>query len=677
MDYIQPYIDYFVAHPHWAIAVIFLIAFGEALLIIGLFVPSTVVLVSAGALVGTGLLPFWPVFLATAIGAIAGDQVSYWAGRLYGQRLKTYWPLNHYPVLVARGEDFVREHGGKSIAIGRFIPGVKAVVPGIVGMLGMGQLYFVAVNFSSGLVWTAAHILPGILLGQSLAFASELSGRLVIVLLMLLGILAVAGYAIRMVAGGVSPYLRHVLERIAAWARSKKSRSLQRFARAIDPENPRSLLVVLFAAVVFTGVIVLANMAVRVVSNDAVSNIDVSVSNLLKEMRNAPADELMIIITMLGDGLVMTALLAAIVIWLIWHKAYRAALAAMIAVLAARIFVGLLKYGIQRPRPIESFQGVELFSFPSGHATIAALTFGILAVLVSHSMGRWARALVYAVCALAVVSIAYSRIYLGVHWLSDVMGGLLFGAVVAAAFGVAIEAIPPRRIKPVGLFGAALIAFVTAGAFNVFTGYQRAEAAYASPEIITGTTLLDWQQQGWKQLPERRIDLAGKPEEVFLAQLAGNLDTFASAMTAAGWRATPKWTWRDSIPYLNANANLAELPPRPALHEGLKAKLTMIRSAEASPGERQVLRVYKTLLQATSGAETQTVYLVSLQREHRNEGLNLYAMPAALNATDSDKTALRATLQSAPGLKVLGENPVEGAMQTLLTTLPKTSREPS
>src|SRR6476660_5737207 len=166
MEYIQPYLDLFTRHPGWAIAIVFLIAFGEALLIIGLFVPSTAVLVGAGMLVGTGHLAFWPVFAATAIGAILGDQLSYWAGRLFGERLKTLWPLNRYPVLVARGEDFVRRHGGKSIAIGRFVPGVKAVVPGIVGMFGMGQLYFATINFLSGCVWAAAHILPGILIGQ-------------------------------------------------------------------------------------------------------------------------------------------------------------------------------------------------------------------------------------------------------------------------------------------------------------------------------------------------------------------------------------------------------------------------------------------------------------------------------------------------------------------------------
>ncbi len=82
------------------------------------------------------------------------------AGRLFGDRLKIMWPLNHYPQLVARGEDFVRRHGGKSIAIGRFVPGVKSVVPGIVGMFGMNQLFFVFVNVTSGIVWAFAHVVP-------------------------------------------------------------------------------------------------------------------------------------------------------------------------------------------------------------------------------------------------------------------------------------------------------------------------------------------------------------------------------------------------------------------------------------------------------------------------------------------------------------------------------------
>ncbi len=667
MAYIQPYLDYFSQNPGWAIAIVFLIAFGEALLIIGLFVPSTAVLVGAGMLVGTGHLEFWPVFLATAVGAIAGDQVSYWAGRLFGDRLKTLWPLNRYPQLVARGEDFVRSHGGKSIAIGRFVPGVKAVIPGIVGMFGMGQAYFAAVNFSSGFAWAAAHIFPGMLLGTGLALAGELSGRLLFVLLMLLVILAVAGYLIRLAAAGLSPFLSHLLGNISDWAKSKQSRSMRRFGRAVAPDNPRSLLIVLFAAVFITGLIGLVDMATGLMARDAFSNADVSVFNLMKEMRNAPADEIMITITMLGDGAVLTVMAVIIVIWLVWRRAYRGAIAAAIVIIAGKIFVPVLKYGIQRPRPIELYSGAEIFSFPSGHATMAMLTFGILAVLVSHSMGRWGRAVVYATCGIAVIAIAYSRVYLGVHWLSDVAGGLLFGAVMTAAFAVAIEAIPPRRIMPLGLFGAALLAFVVAGVMHVSANYSAAEAAYAPPELTQRVDVTQWQDGGWRRLPPRRIDLAGKTEEAFVAQWAGSIELLRDALVASGWTETPKWTWRDAIPYLNPNASLAEVLPRPALHEGLKAKLTMVRAASGKGGRRQVVRVYKTDLEIGAG---QGVYLVSLTDEELRKRFNLYAVPASLPAAGGEAAAMLQGLAVSPKLTVVAKNAVEKSTPTLILARP-------
>jgi len=667
MNYIQPYLDYFSQNPGWAIAIVFLIAFGEALLIIGLFVPSTAVLVGAGMLIGAGHLEFWPVFLATTAGAIAGDQISYWAGRLFGERLKTMWPLNRYSQLVARGEDFVRSHGGKSIAIGRFVPGVKAVLPGIVGMLGMGQGYFAAVNFSSGLVWAAAHILPGMLLGTGLALAGELSGRLVFVLLVLLVILAVAGYLIRLAAAGLSPLLGHLLGNISNWAKSKQSRSMRRFGRAVSPDNPRSLLIVLFVAVFVTGLIALVDMATGLIARDAVSNADISVFNLMQEMRNAPADELLITITMLGDGAVLTAVAIVIVAWLAWRRAYRGAIAATIAIAAGKIFVPILKYGIQRPRPIALYDGAEAFSFPSGHATMSMLIFGILAVLVSHSMGRWGRAVVYAACGIAVIAIAYSRVYLGAHWLSDVAGGLLFGAVMTAAFAVTIEAIPPRRIMPLGLFGAALLAFIVTGSLHVSGSYEKAEAAYAPRQTTQRIDLAQWQDSGWKRLPPRRIDLAGKTEELFIAQWAGSLEPLRDALVTSGWTVTPKWTWRDAIPYLNPHAALAEVLPRPALHEGLKAKLTMVRAASGNGRRRQVLRIYKTNLEVGAG---RGVFLVSLTDEELRKRFNLYAVPTPLSAAGAEAAAMLQGLAASPKLAVVVESAAGGTAPVLILARP-------
>ncbi len=669
-DFVRTILDFFTSNPEWALVIIFLISMGEALLIIGLFIPSTAVLVGAGVLVGTGQLGFWPVITATAVGCIIGDQVSYWAGRLFGERLKTMWPLHLYPQLVAKGEDFVRQHGGKSVAIGRFVPGVKSVVPGIVGMLGMNQMFFLTVNVTSGIVWSFAHVVPGVLIGQGLAFAGELSGRLLVVLLVLLFILALAGYVIRLAAAGVSPYLNHLLARVSNWARRKPGRSWQRFARAVAPENPRSVMIVVFAAVVFAGLAALINIAVRAGSGAAISNLDISVASLARESRNAPADEIMTVITMLGDTVVMTALAVTIIVWLVWHKAYRAAWAAGIAIAATKLFELALKYGVHRARPTElAYAGASQYSFPSGHATMAAVIFGILAVLVSHAMGRWARAVVYAVCAAAVVAIAYSRIYLGAHWLTDVLAGLLFGAVMTAAFGVAIEAIPPRRIKPWGLLAAAFVVFLGAGALHVAEGYNRAREFYAMPERQILVPLAQWRDQDWQTLPARRIDLGGRPGEKFVAQMAGGAAALEKAAAAAGWTAVPAWTWRDSVPYLNPNAALPALPPRPALHEGLQAKLTMTRPAAAGEA-RDVLRVYKTSLAAAEGDLYQPIFLVSLTREVKGQGFGLYAIPAAEPAPPADIAALQSLIASAPGLGVIGRKQRDGTSLDLIAAKP-------
>ena len=293
---------------------------------------------------------------------------------------------------------------------------------------------------------------------------------------------AIVGYAIRLAAAGISPYLNHLLNRVSAWARRKPGRSWQRFARAVAPENPRSVAIVFFAAIVFTGLVAIANLAIRAGSADAIEHghLDLHAdARDAERARRRDHDRHHHAGRYNGDGgpCHHDHRLAHLA------QGHRAAYAAAFAIVAAKLFEIAVKFGIQRARPLElAYSGVELFSFPSGHATMAAVIFGILAVLVSHSMGRWSKAVVYATCAIVVVSIGYSRVYLGAHWLSDVLAGLLFGTVMMAAFGVAIEAIPPRRIKPLGLFGAAFIVFIAAGAVHVSTGFTRAEEVYARPQ---------------------------------------------------------------------------------------------------------------------------------------------------------------------------------------------------
>ncbi|CAN5525884.1 bifunctional DedA family/phosphatase PAP2 family protein [soil metagenome] len=653
MEYIQPYLTYFSDHPVWAIAILFLIAFGEALLIIGLFVPSTAVLVGGGMLVGTGHLSFWPVFAAIAVGAVAGDQVSYWAGRLFGQRLKTLWPLSNYPGLVERGEDFVRQHGGKSIAIGRFVPGVKAVVPGIVGMFGMGQLYFASINIASGIVWTACHVFPGILLGQGLAMAGELSGRLVIVLLVLLTLLAVAGWLIRLAIGGLGPYFDRAQHALSAWACRRPERWARVLGGVISPDHPGSAAIIIFSFVAVTAFISFLSLLSKLFGGSTLAEADVSVHNMMQSLRNAPGDEIMTMITMFGDWEVMLLLALAMVLWLIWRGAWRVSLALALTVLSARLFVPIMKIGLQRARPLDVHGLLETFSFPSGHTTFATVTFGVLAVLASQGLRTWGRALVFATAGIAVIAIAYSRIYLGAHWFTDVVGGFLFGTVMIAAFGIAVEAVPSRRIMPFGLTVCALAVFLVAGTANIASNYDANAALYEPREAIVLYDRTQWLAGGWASVGLRRVDLVGKRDEPLMVQWVGDLAPLESGLTQLGWTKRVSWSWRQVLPYLDPTRSLNDLEPRPALHRGRKAVLTWTLPANDNAAQRLVLRAWKTDFAIAKEGDTQPLYVINLVRERLRKGLSLYAVPSPIPAAAGDDEPVLSMIRAMPQEVVL------------------------
>jgi undecaprenyl-diphosphatase len=661
MEQIQPYLDYFAANPGWAIAVIFLIAFGEALLIIGLVVPSTAVLVGAGALVGTGKLEFWPVMIATTSGCILGDQISYWAGRIFGDRLRTLWPLSAYPHLVAKGEDFFRVHGGKSIALGRFVPGVKAVVPGIAGMFGMGQVFFLLINVTSGIAWAVAHLLPGILLGQALALAGDLSGRLLTILLVLLVVLGVAGWLLRILAGGISPYRKAIQGRIANWARKRDSRPMRRFAGAIAPENPRSVIFVLMIVLGIIALAMLGDIASGRMLREAAGNFDLSLYNLFSEVRSAPGDELFIRITMLGDNIVVFATAAIMVLWLIAQRAWRAASATAIAILAAKLLMVItyLIYARHAPLTEADVINFQTFRFPSSHALMTGAMFGVLATLLSRGLGRWSQAIVVAICGIIVIAVSFSRLYLGVSWLSDVIAGVLAAFIIVTLFSVVIAALPSARYKPIGLLAISFASFLVIGAVHISMSYEKAELHYVAPDKMMTYALADWSQSGWTKVPSRRIDLAGIPEEVFVGQWLGSPESLEVALKASNFTTVPKWTWRDSFPYLNPGAALATVAPRPALHEGLKAKVTAIQAAANAADYRLTIRAFKSNVLA-SGTGSSPVYLLSLSHEVQKPHLHLFAVPSDQQSSVEEAKAFIAQLASAPGIEKLDEKQVDG-----------------
>lgn len=146
--------------------------------------------------------------------------------------------------------------------------------------------------------------------------------------------------------------------------------------------------------------------------------------------RHVWLENVFFVITMLGKSyiVVILALLIAGYFWKKNEKKYIVPLFFSCGGATATTYV--LKHLISRPRPVDMAVYLEdLSSFPSGHATIAVVFYGFIAYYVFKKIFGWHRWLIVVGGLLLIFLISFSRIYLGVHYLSDVIGGLLVGTL--------------------------------------------------------------------------------------------------------------------------------------------------------------------------------------------------------------------------------------------------------
>lgn len=195
---------------------------------------------------------------------------------------------------------------------------------------------------------------------------------------------------------------------------------------------------------------------------------DLAFHNALQAWRPPGLDRLMIFITESGDAAVVIAVALAAGLWLIYRKAWRALFYGAAAVAGGSLINTAIKAALHRQRPFELYSpGWSAFSFPSGHSTTNAVLYGFLVVLVARSLPMMWRVPVAAGAFVLVALIAFSRLYLGAHWLSDVAGGLSFGTAWTAALGLFYFRRPSEDIAPARLLGVVLVAFIVAAAVNI------------------------------------------------------------------------------------------------------------------------------------------------------------------------------------------------------------------
>ena len=228
-------------HPGWGFAIVFLVAFLESLVLVGILLPGIVILFGVGALIGLGMFDLTSIWLAASTGAFLGDFLSYLLGRRFRGHLLDIWPFSRYPGVMERGARFFHAHGAKSIMAGRFIGPLRPIIPAVGGMMGMKPGRFLAVDVLACVTWAPAFLLPGMLFGASLEVASEYTGRLTAMLVILLVVMWLTWWLVRLIYEPLASHSARWLRRAIRW--SRRHPVLGRIAGPLlDPSKPEVLL---------------------------------------------------------------------------------------------------------------------------------------------------------------------------------------------------------------------------------------------------------------------------------------------------------------------------------------------------------------------------------------------------------------------------------------------------
>ena len=624
----QALIDFLSQHPAVALAVVFAASLLESVAVIGTVIPGSSVVVAAGILIGLQALDPWWVAGVAVLGAILGDGFSYWLGHRYHERLRAWWPLSTHPELFERGQAYFAAHGGKSVFLGRFLGPVRAIVPVVAGMSDMPVLRFTVMNVLSAIAWSAAHLLPGALFGASLQLAGAVSSRLLILLAGVVAAVWLCTALLRLAHRRARAVFSRQRDLMVAWARPRPGVLPRIILSLLDPARPESLGLLIAALMLLGGAWMFLGILDDVASSDSLVQFDHVVFAALQKLRTGLVDEVMIAATELGSTMVAIAVIAAVSVVLAWKRCWRTLAYWLTAVSFAQALVWVLKMTLERARPIAMYDGTDQFSFPSGHAVSSIVLYGFLAFLLAHGQRPKIRLAVTLLAAALVGVIAFSRLYLGAHWLSDVVASLSLGAAWVALLSIAyMQHVRTERLPTHALSFTALGMLILAGTVVVVTHHAADAARYAPRLPASAELLVDWRVDGWQRLSARRTEVDGDHEEPLSVQWAGTPDQIVQVLEAAGWHRPPPWTLLTMVLWLLPSTTAGQLPVLAKFHQGESP--TMSFAQELDPSMRLVIRLWPTPHQV--GAENDLpvalwIGMVSLERLEHPAGMGTLAM---------------------------------------------------
>ena len=333
--------------------------------------------------------------------------------------------------------------------------------------------------------------------------------------------------------------------RIAARFAARFPRTALFLAHRLNPHAPWGLPATLATAVIVAGMWFFLGVLEDIASKDPLVVLDLRLHNSVSMFRTERMTRIMLAITELGGAAMMVLLCTGAALRSLARARRRLAVTWVLALAGTALLTAGLKTLFGFKRPIEAIVSAQQGSFPSGHMLSATVVYGLLAALLLGSRGsKPARAAGVTLLLLTIVGIGLSRLYLGVHWPSDLLGSMALALVMLALLLFFLH-----YTGPVGWIDSFRIppwsrAFAIAGTSALALALPAAAILSNRAQLIPIEPPAAAVPVGLRELlaslppamPRWSEDLIGGRMEPVSLVLVGSRDEIEAGFVRAGWR---------------------------------------------------------------------------------------------------------------------------------------------
>lgn len=632
----------------------------------GEIVPGTVLVVLAGFLSAQGFLDMGYLVWFATIGAILGDWLSFYLGAKGTNFFRSENKLLKAAHLQL-GERFFYQHGSKSVFLGRFIGPLRPIIPFVAGLSKMDKKKFLFWNIISAFLWSTSYLALGFFFGSSLAIIeawTTLAGYIFVILLLffllffLIKALVVKhGRHIIEFAGSVFLSIREAIilnpDVQKLFKRHPRFFTFlgQRLNRASFSGLPITLISIGFIYILFLSFGVIQ----AILTSGQIVAVDFRIAHLLAYFRNPELIKIFLWITLLGNWqiVIAAAIAVSIILWLWRKRDYIGYL--WLALAADGLFTYLGKLAVRRARPGNPVYLENSFSFPSGHAMVSVVFFGWLGYLLIRELKSWQQKVnVFFVCLMLAAAIGFSRLYLAVHYFSDVWGGYLLGLLILATVITLYER---RRFKkdqiisqvaaltPAAKMAMAMIIVISAAGYAGFAYFHQPKfvaPAAPSAQAVSGDITAYFSDQGISKYSET---LSGNPQEplgfIFLAK---NDDVLVQSFGKSAWFLADRVDFFSVAKIAEAaltNSQYFNAPMTPSFWQAAVNDFGFEKPTEINTvRQRHHIRVWKTNLR-------QGDYLIYVGTASLDQGMKWLITHKINPDIDTERNFVKENLQSA------------------------------